>query len=427
MAAPDSSIRYLLSLLGSIRKESFGLQRMRRLVAELGHPERAAGIVHIAGTNGKGSTAAMIESGLRAGGRSVGLYTSPHLSRINERFLVNGHEASDEALAAAIERVRRASERVVARHGRSAHPTFFESATAVALVLFRQAGLRHGIVETGLGGRLDASNVVRSELAVITRVNRDHEQYLGLGLARIAAEKGAIVKPGGRVVMGRQEAEARQALLACFERAAADVIDVESQWQARRAASESGLWRFEAAGRGMCARVELAIAGEHQVENALAAVAALHALGMPRTAIESGLRQARWPGRLEFAGSNPRVLLDAAHNPDGARALAAFLRREACGRRVTLIYGSSRDKAIDEMASWLFPAVDQVVLTRSKVQRAASPEALLRTAGHHHPNIKTAGHIGEALRLASCVSRSDDWIVVAGSLFLVGEARELLG
>ena len=427
MAPPNPSVRYLQSLLGSIRKESFGLERMRHLVAELGHPELSPGIVHIAGTNGKGSTAAMIESGLRSAGRSVGLYTSPHLSRINERFLVNGQEVSDEALAAAIEPVRRANERVVAKHGRSAHPTFFESVTAVALVLFREAGLEHMIIETGLGGRLDASNVVRSELAVITRVNRDHERYLGLNLAGIAAEKAAIVKPGGRVVMGLQAGEARKSLLNSFERADADVIDVESEWLVRRASSEAGCWRFEAVGRDKLAKIELSIAGEHQVENALNAVASLCALNVQRAEIEEGLRRAKWPGRLEFASSNPPVLLDAAHNPDGARALAEFLRREARGRRVTLIYGSSRDKAVDEVAAWLFPAADHVVLTRSRVQRAASPEALLQTAGHHHTSIETAATIDEALKLASAAASSDDWIVVAGSLFLVGEARELLG
>ena len=234
MAATNPSVRYLQSLLGSIRKENFGLERMRLLVAELGHPEKSPGIVHIAGTNGKGSTAAMIESGLQADGRTVGLYTSPHLSRINERFRIGGREVPDETLAEAIEPVRRANERVVAKYGRSAHPTFFESVTAVALVLFRQAGLEHMIIETGLGGRLDASNVVRSELAVITRVNRDHEQYLGLDLAAIAAEKAAIAKPGCRAVMGPQATPARTVLLQCFERAKVDVIDVEAEWKPKK-------------------------------------------------------------------------------------------------------------------------------------------------------------------------------------------------
>ncbi len=427
MAPSNPSIRYLFSLLGSIRKESFGLDRMARLVAELGNPERAAGIVHIAGTNGKGSTAAMIESGLRAAGRTTGLYTSPHLSRINERFMVNGREATDEMLGTAIEPVRQANERIVARCGPSAHPTFFESTTAVALVLFNQTGVEYKIIETGLGGRLDASNIVRSELAVITRVNRDHERFLGLGLDAIAAEKGAIVKPGSRVVMGPQAPDARASLLRCFAQVNAQVADVADEWQVRGAWSNGGRWRFDAAGPAKTARIELTIPGAHQVENALTAVAALDALAVPYDRIEVGLQQARWPGRLEFLSTDPPVLLDAAHNPDGARALAEFLGREARGRKVTLIYGSSRDKAIDEVAAWLFPVADRVVLTRAQVQRAASPQALLRTVGHHHPCVETAGDITEAMRIASTTASGNSWIVVAGSIFLVGEARELLG
>ncbi len=420
------SVRYLFSLLGSIRKESFGLHRMAGLMGELGNPERAAGIIHIAGTNGKGSTAAMIESGLRAAGRSTGLYTSPHLSRIHERFLLNGEAVSDEALASAAEQVRRANERLVARHGRASHPTFFESVTAVALVLFERTGVDFKIVETGLGGRLDASNVVSPEVVVFTRINHDHERFLGRGLGHIAAEKGAIAKPASRAVIGRQAPEGREVLLRCCSEAGAEIRDVEADWQARAASSDSGRWRFWAVGRQKSISVELGLAGEHQIENALTAIATLDALGIPAECIESGLRETRWPGRLEFSSTDPRILLDAAHNPDGARALADFLGREACGRKITLIYGSSRDKAVDEIAAWLFPAADRVVLTRSKVQRSASPRALLATVGHHHPRIETAPDIAEAMRVAGSVD-TGGWIVVAGSIFLVGEARELLG
>ena len=427
MQRADAPIEYLFSLLGSIRKESFGLHRMQRLMAELGHPERAAGIVHIAGTNGKGSTAAMIESGLRAAGRTTGLYTSPHLSRINERFLLNGQAVLDDALAAAIEPVRRASERIVARHGRGVHPTFFESVSAVALMLFEQAGLEHRIVETGLGGRLDASNVVRPELAVLTRVGCDHEQYLGRGLARIAAEKGAIIKPGCRAVIGPQSREAREVLLRCCAEARVRATDVDREWRIRNPKSERGCWKFAAINGEERFQIDLALAGQHQVENALTAAAALTALGVSPRSIETGMRHTSWPGRLEFSKRDPRVLLDAAHNPNGARALARFLDSEARGRKITLIYGSSRDKAVDEIASWMFPVADRVVLTRSKVQRSATPGALLQATGHHHSRIETAPGIEAALQLAGAGSGSEDWIVVTGSLFLVGEARELLG
>ncbi len=421
------SVRYLFSLLGSIRKESFGLHRMAWLMDELGNPERAPGIIHVAGTNGKGSTAAMIESGLRRAGYSTGLYTSPHLSRLNERFLLDGKAVSDDALETAAEQVRQANERVVARHGRGSHPTFFESITAVALVLFARNQVDFKIIETGLGGRLDASNVVSPEMVVITRVDHDHERYLGRGLRRIAAEKGAIVKRACLAVIGRQAPEARGVLLRCCSDASAEVRDVETEWQIRDALSERGRWRFTATGRKRSVCAELGLAGKHQIENALTAIAALDALDIPSEWVESGLREARWPGRLEFATGDPRVLLDAAHNPDGARALADFLGAEAGDREVTLIYGSSRDKAVDEIAGWMFPLANRVVLTRSRVQRSASPRALLAAVGHHHSRIETAPDIEEAMRIAGSSRDSRGWIVVAGSIFLVGEARDLLG
>lgn len=427
MKPTSSAVSYLFSLLGSIRKESFGLHRMRRLMDELDHPELDPGILHIAGTNGKGSTAAMLESGLRAAGHTTGLYTSPHLSDIRERFLLDGEPVSETDLADAVEPVRRANERITARYGGGMHPTFFESVTALGLVLFRQRGTRFRIVETGLGGRLDASNVVRPDVAVLTRIARDHERFLGRELGLIAAEKGAIVKPGCRAVLGAQDREAREVLLGRCSAVAAETIDVEHEWRAVDPSSTRGRWQFDAV-RGDCSiPVRLGLAGKHQVENALTAVAALTALGVSPECVAQGLRLVAWPGRLEFARRDPRVLLDAAHNPHGAKALAEFLRREAGGRKVTLIYGSSRDKAVDEIASWVFPAADRVVLTRSRVQRAASPKALLQAAGHHHSKVETAPAIEDALRIADAASGSGDWIVVAGSLFLVGEARQLVG
>ncbi len=427
MPTAAAAVRYLLSLPGEIRKRNFGLRRMRQLMDALGRPDRDPGIVHVAGTNGKGSTAAMIESGLRADGRTTGLYSSPHLSRINERFLLDGQPASDETLARAIEPVRRASERLVAEYGGGAHPTFFEFATAVSLVLFRQARVRHRIVETGLGGRLDASNVVLPELAVLTRVQCDHERYLGRDVASIAAEKAAIVKAGCTAVLGRQDPAALEVFLRRCTEVGAEAVEAEREWRIRGARSESGRWRFMACGRGREIDIRLALAGEHQVENGLAALTALDRLGIGASAIRSGLGSARWAGRLELLGGRPAVLLDAAHNPGGAEALASFLRREAAGRKVTLVYGSSRDKAVDEVAAWLFPLAERVIVTRSRVSRAASPEGLLRVVGHHHWRVGAARSLRQALEQAAAASRPEDWIVVAGSLFLVGEARDALG
>lgn len=427
MEPPSPHLRYLGSLPRSLSRESFGLERMQRLTRELGSPERAPGIVHVAGTNGKGSVCAMIESGIRSAGLATGLFTSPHLSRINERFLLDGQPVSDESLARGVEPVRRANERIAALFGRAAHPTFFESTTAVALVLFEQAGSDFRIVEAGLGGRLDASNVVAPELVVFTHVGHDHERFLGRSLEQIAEEKGAIVKPGCRAVIGRQMPAVREVLLRCCRPAAAEIHDVEEDWTVRGASSDAGRWRFEAVGPAHAISARLGLAGRHQVDNALAAIAALAALGIPPQHIERGLRLAEWPGRLEFASAQPRVLLDAAHNPEGARALAEFVGREAQGRDVTLIYGSSRDKAVDEIASWMFPVADRVVLTRSRAERSVSPRGLLAAVGHHHDSIETAPNVAAALRSAEDRVAPGGWIVVAGSIFLVGEARELLG
>ncbi len=424
----EQAVRYLFSLLGSIRKENFGLERMRRLAAELGHPERGPGIIHIAGTNGKGSTAAMIETGLTVAGRTTGLYSSPHLTRINERFRIDGHAAGDDAVGAAIERVRRANESLAARYGRSAHPTFFESATAAGLCLFRDAGVAYRIVETGLGGRLDASNIVEPEIAVLTRIAFDHEAFLGGSLARIAGEKAAIIKPNCRAVFGAQDDSARRVLLERAEQCGAPAVDASAVWSAERMRECDGFRRFEAVGAGRSISVRLSLAGAHQVENAVTAIAVLDSLGIGAEAISAGLSGVKWPGRLEWVEhSRPRVLLDAAHNPSGARCLADFLAQHAHGRRVALIYGSSRGKAVDEIAGWLFPKAARVILTRSKVPRALRPETLLAVAGHHHDRIATAPTLSAALAAARRGAGCEDWIVIAGSIFLVGEARELLG
>ncbi len=425
--AYEQSVRYLFSLLGSIRKENFGLERMRLLVAELGHPERGPGIVHIAGTNGKGSTGAMIEAALLAAGHSTGFYSSPHLSRINERFRVNGVPASDDAVSKGIEQVRLANESVVGQHGRSAHPTFFESATAVALCIFRDAGVDYRIVEVGLGGRLDASNVVEPEIAVVTRIAFDHEGFLGNSLKQIACEKAAIIKPHCRAVVGLQDDEARRALFDHARQVGATAIDAAAAWRVTNLKDVDGYRQFKAVEANSSIEIRLGLAGEHQVENAISAIAALSALQIPSAAIAAGLGQVKWPGRLELIDGSPKILLDAAHNPSGAFALAAFLGQRASGRRVTLIYGSSREKAVDEVAGWLFPAADRVILTRSKIKRALRPETLLTIAGHHHDKIEMAATLEEAIDSAREHSSSNGWIVIAGSIYLVGEARDFLG
>lgn len=418
----EAAVRYLFGLLGGIRKSSFGLERMEALVARLGHPERSFRVVHVAGTNGKGSVCAFIEAGLRAAGCRVGMSTSPHLVRINERVRIDGADVSDEAFAAAVVEVREANEALLAAGGRGAHPTFFESAMAVAFCAFRAAGVEWAVIETGLGGRLDASNVVRPDLCVITPIGLDHERFLGAGYAAIAGEKAGILKVGARAVFAPQPTDAQVVL---EKRAEALGLDWSStkRWRVSDESAVEGRWRYTAeTDGGVAVRAELGLAGRHQCENSLTAAVALDAMDVGVEAIESGMRAVDWPGRLEVVEGTPDVLVDAAHNPAGARALAEFVGTQFPDREIRLIYGASRDKAIEESAGWLFPVAERVILTRSFVARGVRPATLADMLSHLHDDLEVAKGIEEALAAARSDAGGDTLIVVAGSLFLVGEA-----
>ncbi len=421
------AVRYLLSLISDIRGTNFGLERIRALLGRLGQPQRSFRVVHIAGTNGKGSTAAMIESGLRAAGYSTGLYTSPHLIRFNERVMINGREIGDDDFVRAVGEVRAASEPLAANGDRQRHPTFFESVTAVAFCAFRSAAVDWAVVEAGLGGRLDATNVVQPELAVITPIDFDHEAFLGKSAGSIAAEKAGILKLGGKAVFASQRPQAAQVLDGRAAELGVPVVRVGQDWMAEVAASREGFYRFQARKpAGETLAVELPLAGEHQISNALTAIAALDALGVEWPAIVQGIGQVRWAGRLQFIEGRPLILLDAAHNPGGARVLARFLEQHHRGRRIHLIYGSSRDKAVEEVAALLFPCASRVILTRSQVARAVGPNVLLSLADHHHEHVEVAQTLEESIGRAQATAAPDDLIVIAGSVFLVGEALELL-
>ncbi|MBI1353109.1 MAG: bifunctional folylpolyglutamate synthase/dihydrofolate synthase [Acidobacteria bacterium] len=421
----EQSIRYLLSLLGESGGAGLGLQRMQALVERLGRPDKAFRVVHVAGTNGKGSTAAMIASGLRAAGFRTGFHSSPHLTRFNERIEIDGAPVDDEAFVRAVEEVRAAIEALTVDADRSSHPTLFEAVTAAAFCAFRNAGVAWGVIEVGLGGRLDATNVVDSELAVITAIDLDHEAWLGKGLRRIAGEKAGILRPSGAAVSARQQPEAAAALLERAGELGTDLVFAPEQLPLQPPAPDSrGRFRIAATDGSFAAR--LALAGEHQVDNAVTAWCALERLGVEREAIRQGLETAQWPGRLEWFEGPPPALLDAAHNPSGARALAAHLRRFHADRKIRLVYGASRDKAVDEVAGLLFPLADRVLLTRAALPRAVSPETLLSLTDHLHAEIECVPSAAEALRRARQGAEPDTLLVVAGSIFLLGEIRPLL-
>jgi len=393
----------------------FGLANMATLCRALGHPEAAFPSIIVAGTNGKGSVTAMADTALRAAGHRSARYTSPHLLRIEERFVIDGREVSPEVLETVASRIRAVVERLVASGELEALPTFFECTTAAAFELFRDAAVDVAVLEVGLGGRLDATNIVTPIAAAIVSIDFDHQAQLGETLTSIAFEKAGVIKPGIPVVCGAMPGAALDVIArACTER---DAILIAAGQDASLAAR--------------VAAMPLALDGAHQRANAAVAVRLLEAvnerpslrLAVGPDAIAAGLAKTAWPGRLEHVqwGGCP-VLLDAAHNPAGARALASYLETFAPDG-VTLVFGAMKDKAIAEMLVPLASRVRDVICTTAPTPRAQHADELARIA-------RAAGLHAEAVTdpleaLTRACSRG--WpVVVAGSIFLIGPVREHL-
>ena len=391
----------------------FGLDNISTLVARLGHPERAFRSVHIAGTNGKGSVTAMTDAALRAAGHRSARYTSPHLVDLSERFVIDGQPVGERDLIDAIDTVRAACDALRAGGELDVQPTFFETTTAIAFELFRRARVDVAVLEVGLGGRLDATNVVGPpELlaTAITSIDFDHQLYLGNTRREIALEKAGIIKPGIPVVVGPMEPDAVAAIDAVAAERAAPVI--------RATASD-----VEA--------MTVGLAGAHQRANAAVArrllqVIDARGLAVPATAVAEGLAHPQWPGRLEirrFAGGR-ELLLDAAHNPAGAASLASYLQADGAPR--PLVFAAMRDKDVDGMFAALLPAVSQLIVTRASNARAADPEWLAERARAVAPALPIAivPELAEALDTAW---RAAPRIVVAGSIFLLGDVISRAG
>jgi dihydrofolate synthase/folylpolyglutamate synthase len=417
---PDS-VHFLYALGNEIQTAKFGLERIRATLEALGRPQDRLRFIHVAGTNGKGSVCAMIESALRAEGLRTGLFTSPHLAEPTERIRIAGRPVEAGQFAGAFNRVHRGAEKLLTAGAIDFHPTYFETVTAMAMLIFAEEGVDRVVLEVGLGGRLDATNVVTPELCVITPVDFDHEAFLGKSLESIAREKAGILKPGVPAVFAEQRPEAAGML---EDRAAALGIAVTrtTDWRTRELEMDARGSRFVLT-NGSSLHIHCGLAGEHQVSNAVTAAVALLRLGTSHHAIEAGIAAAEWPGRLERVRVHPEIILDGAHNPAGARALAAYIDRFYAGRCVRLIYGAMRDKAIAEMSGLLFPRAQQVVVTAPKQARAFSPEAMREVSDH--PNLSTAPTIESALELVRDASPTDV-IFITGSLFLVAEARAIL-
>lgn len=400
----QAAVAHLLSLGPELRAAKFGLDGITRLMTALGNPQDQTPAILIAGTNGKGSTAAMLEAALRESGYRTGLYTSPHLARINERIRVDGEEISDADFAAAFSEVSKTIERMLASGELTKHPTFFECVTAIGWLYFFQRRCDIQVLEVGLGGRLDATNISRPFLSVITPVDMDHESYLGHTLELIAAEKAGIIKDHGTVVMSEQHPVAAESITRIAQERWAKLICVTEP----------------------ATRYELSLVGEHQKINAataLAAIAELRTLGwrLPEDCVRRALATTRWPGRLERIAEKPATYLDGAHNPAGARVLRDFMRTTAHPR--VLVFGAMRDKAISEIAEILFPEADAVVLTQPSHKRAASPEVLHEMTSHLNEYLYLRHTAAEAVELATRLAGESGTVIAAGSLFLIGDLK----
>jgi dihydrofolate synthase/folylpolyglutamate synthase len=432
----EESVRALLALGRELaspqqaRVQKFGLANITTLAGDLGQPQRSSPCAHIAGTNGKGSTAAMLESILRAAGLRTGLYTSPHLERINERIRINGENISDEDFVAAWSRVHSSIESLMASGKLTSHPTFFECVTAIAFLAFAQHQVDFAIYEVGLGGRLDATNTVEPEVAIITPVDFDHENFLGHSIEEIAAEKAGIIKPGAWVACASERPEARAVIARRCTEMDARLVEVDTTVRAEDVQSADGFYRAVAA--FTYSRKKLTVApslpGRFQIRNALTATIAARLLAergfpIPDTAIERGIATANWAGRLERLATQPDVYLDGAHNPAGARELLKFWQESYGGRRIFLVYGAMRDKAVDEISGLLFPHATAVILTEPHQPRAISAPLLSEMTSHDAKETIVVRDPGEALETALERAGPQDVVFATGSLYLVGELR----
>ncbi len=406
----------------------FDLRRMDELMLELGNPHLAAKSVHIAGTKGKGSTAAMIASVLTASGYNTGLYTSPHLIDLRERIRVNGVFISEQELITLTQKCQPEIE-VVNQRATFGKLTTFEVLTALAFAYFKLKGVDFQVLEVGLGGRLDATNIVYPQVCLITHIGYDHMEVLGNTLAAIAGEKAGIIKPGCVAVSSPQADEAGRVIEeVCRERGVRlIVVGRDVTWQGLSFDLNGQL--LEVKGRLGSYRLSIPLLGEFQLENTATAVAALEVLAengfnISADSITDGLAWVSWPGRLQVLSHHPLLVVDGAHNPDSARRLGQSLKRHFDFDRAALVMGASLDKDITAVVSELFPLFDSVIVTRSQHPRAMAPAKLKAEFARHGVEAEIAADVPTALsRVVSAVS-DRDIICVAGSLFVVAEAIE---
>lgn len=410
---------------GGPERAALGLRRTRALLAELGDPQRTVPLVHVAGSKGKGSTSAFIASCALQAGLKTGFYSSPHLHRFPERIAVNGKPVADATFSDLARLVALAASKLEAAQPELGTVTTFEMITAMAFLAFAQERCDLAVIEVGLGGQLDATNVIEPLVTVITRIDYEHTAVLGDTLTEIALQKAGILRPGTPVVVSPQPPEAADAIRQAATDVDAPLLMGGVDW------SWAGDWRsFTATGPwGSWPDLRVGIAGPHQVENACTAIAAIYSLtsqnvSISESAIRAGLRQARWPGRFERVQVNDQeIVLDGAHTPAAARALVETWRAEVGAQAVAAIVGMGNDKNIATFLAELRPITSRIVATRASSPRAASPESIAATAAELGFAVEAAPDVASSLQLVEASSP----LLVTGSLFVAGEAREALG
>jgi dihydrofolate synthase/folylpolyglutamate synthase len=436
--------------LAQTPSNKFDLAHMRVLLGAMEHPERAFPGVLIAGTNGKGSTAATLASILRASGLKTGLYTSPHLVRINERIRVDGEAIGDHDFAHLHGEVDRVAERLVGRGELPWHPSFFEMMTAIAFAHFARERVDIAVLEVGMGGRLDATNVVEPLVSVIADISLDHQKFLGNTVGEIAREKVGIIRPGGVVVTLPQQPEANDVIgNTILELGARGVSAVQyvppvspgsgeylvPSRESRVPSPETSFYRYPLQVMGKQILVESSLVGRHQLRNVALAIAAAEELsklgltGVTAESIERGIRETRWPGRFQVIPARagwPEIVLDVAHNPAGAWALRSALSEGYDDRPLIFVFGAMRDKAISEMTEILFPLAERVIATRAENPRSASPEEIQQASSRTGAQIEPAADVRTALARARAAASPATVVVVTGSIYLVGEAMRVL-
>lgn len=428
----DDCLRTLADLSQELRGGKFGLEAIRSILAALGNPQEKFPTAIVAGTNGKGSTSAILASILARAGYRTGLYTSPHLIRVNERIRVNGCEISDEDFARSFTEVRQTVDRLLEQKSLALRPSFFEFLTATAFLHFARSRADFAVLEVGMGGRLDATNMTEPRVAVITNIDLDHQAFLGSTHAAIAGEKAGVIKPLRPVVSACEHAEAEEVIRRRCAELDADLLETSLIAELSNIRDFAGRYVFDLALNGArFSNLASPLHGKFQMKNAVAAVTAAWRLvqegfTIPRAAILEGLRTASWPGRLEVIIDRPLVLLDGAHNPAAAQQVATFVKEEWPGKRLRLVYASMRDKAIGEISEILFPLAEEVYLTRPEHARAATPEEILTAARYQPQRIVVEPEPARALERACQASSPDDIVFASGSLFLVGDIKRAL-